>query len=53
MKGADDVMIQKIHSNDYKILIEEKTYEFASIGLRTLCFGNKIIDEADFIIFEN
>lgn len=41
IKGADDAIIKKVEDKDKKILIEEKTFDLASIGLRTLCFAYK------------
>lgn len=52
MKGADDVMRTKVSSNDNKIVIDEKTYELASIGLRTLCFAFKNITDEQYQDFE-
>ncbi len=34
-------MIDKIVDIDNKVFVEEKTYELAAEGLRTLCFGFK------------
>lgn len=52
IKGADDVMKEKVHDQDAKVFIDEKTYELASEGLRTLCFGRKNITQEEFDEFE-
>lgn len=41
LKGADDTMKKKIKDKGTKILIDEKTFDMASTGLRTLCFCYK------------
>lgn len=45
IKGADDVIREKVMDEDKRILIDEKTFELASIGLRTLCFGKKTLSK--------
>lgn len=39
---------EKVANEDKKILIDEKTFELASVGLRTLCFGKKILTQDDY-----
>lgn len=34
-------MKERIEGDDIKIIIDEKTFELASEGLRTLCFAKK------------
>lgn len=52
LKGADEVIREKV-SRDKKILIDEKTFDLASIGLRTLCFGHKKLAIKQFEDFED
>ena len=53
VKGADDVMREKIKGDDIKITIDEKTFELASEGLRTLCFAKKTLYKEEYEKFEN
>lgn len=45
VKGADDVMKERVDGEEVRIIINEKTFELASEGLRTLCFAKKTISK--------
>lgn len=52
LKGADDTIKKKILDKDTKILIDEKTFDMASIGLRTLCFAYKEVSRSEYETFD-
>ena len=53
VKGADDVMKERVEGDEVKIIINEKTFELASEGLRTLCFAKKSLSKDEYEKFEN
>lgn len=50
-KGADSIIIERLSPNgsSYLELMERKLEIFANKGLRTLCFGMKVLGEEEWL----
>ena len=46
-------MKERVEGDDVKIMIDEKTFELASEGLRTLCFAKKTLSQKEYDEFED